>query len=369
MHQDIADLLTPSCELLALGEPTHGEPVFARLRNDLLAELAGRGFRSVVLETDRVSALAVDDHVRGGTGDLDAVPGGGFTHGFGAWEDNRRLVAWMRRHNEGRPPEERLAFHGCDAPTENTTAPSPRRYLEHARDYLHRDDDIAALTGDDDRWERTEAILDPARSPGATADADRLRLLADDLHAALYAGAPELVAATSLDRWFRARTHLTAGIGLLRYHARAAEPGPQDVRIARLLGSRDVLMARNLTEIREIEAPRGPTLVFAHNAHLRRGRNGGGDTAWSGAGGIVGAVLGDRYVVLAGSLGRSDALGVPEPEPDSYEGTLQRRFPDWGLARAADVVGARTRTTPFHGYVPLDRDLLDAVDGVLHANG
>ena len=272
----------------------------------------------------------------------------------------------MRAYNEDRPPQERLAFHGCDAPTENTSAPSPRGYLEHVRDYLRSDVDIAGVAGDDERWSRTEAILDPAQSPGATPEAGRLRVIADDLLAALHARAPELIAATSRARWVRARTHLTAGIGLLRYHNQAAEPLDQNARIIRLLASRDVLMAQNLFEIREIEARRGATLVFAHNIHLRPGSP---DAAWFGAGAIVGSVSDERYVFVAGSLGRSEVHGIPEPEPDSYEGVLQGRFPTWGLAKAAEVTATRTRTNPFHGYFPLDQGLLDAADGVLHANG
>jgi erythromycin esterase-like protein len=369
MTQDIRDLLPPSCELLALGEPTHGEPVFARIRNELFARLADDGFRSIALEIDRVAALVVNDFVQGAAGDLDEVMKEGFSHGWGAQEPNRELVGWMREYNENRPPEERLAFHGCDAPTENTSAPSPRGYLEHVRDYLHSDADIASVAGDDERWNRTEAILDPARSPGATPEAARLRVIADDLLAALHARAPELIAATSRARWLRARTHLTAGIGLLRYHNQAAAPLDQRVRIARLLASRDVLMAQNLFEIREVEARRGATLVFAHNVHLQRKVNGEQDTAWFGAGAIVGSFVDDRYLFVAGSLGRSEVHGIPEPEPDSYEGVLQSRFPAWGLARAAEVTAARTRTNPFHGYFPLDQRLLDAADGVLHANG
>lgn len=366
MTQDIRDFLTPSCDLLAIGEPTHLEPVFPRIRNELFAQLVDRGFRSIALEIDRVAALAVNDFVQEGAGNLDVVMKEGFTHGWGALEPNRELVSWMREYNENLPPRERLAFHGCDAPTENTSAPSPRGYLEHVRDYLHLDVDIASVAGGDERWSRTEAIMDPAQSPGATADAERLRLIADDLLAALHARAPELIAATSRARWIRARTYLTVGIGLLRYHNQSAEPLERDARIVRLLASRDVLMAQNLFEIRDIEARRGPTLVFAHNTHLRPKATGPQD--WYGAGAIYASLV-DEYLFVAGSLGRSEVHGIPEPEPDSYEGVLQSRFPTWGLARAAEVTATRTRTNPYHGYFPLDQGLLDVADGVLHANG
>ncbi|MEU8764305.1 erythromycin esterase family protein [Streptomyces sp. NPDC048659] len=374
MSQDLHDLVTPACTLLGLGEPSHQEPAFGRLRNVLLASLAGRGFRSVALETDRVAALRVDAYVRGGDDDLDAVMAEGFSHGFGALDANRELVAWMRAHNAERPPAERLAFHGFDLPTENYSAPSPRAYLAHVRRYLGLgpEDPFAEALGDDEDWSRQEAVLDPERSPGAGPGAERARALADDLVTALHARAPELIAAGSLDEWRRARTHLTAAVGLLRYHRRCAEPGEPGARITRLLATRDALMAENLLAVREAEELRGPTLVFAHNLHLQRTPStwsaGELSATWSSAGGIAGALLGERYVCVAGSVGRSEALGLAEPAPDTYEGGLQGLVPGWGAVRAGRVPDGRVRVgaEPAKGYFPLDRALLDGVDAVLH---
>src|SRR5690349_23602063 len=104
------DLTDCTAELLALGEPTHFEPAFARLRNDLFARLAEHGFRSIALETDRVAALD-----------------GGFSHGLGDVDANRQLVAWLREYNSH--AAEPLVFHGFDAPMEMFSAPSPRPYL------------------------------------------------------------------------------------------------------------------------------------------------------------------------------------------------------------------------------------------------
>ncbi|KUL38885.1 erythromycin esterase [Streptomyces sp. NRRL F-4489] len=387
MSQDIGGFLPPSCHLFALGEPTHQEPAFGHLRNALFAQLAGLGFRSIALETDRVAALLVDDFVQGGTGDLDTVLSEGFTHNFGELEPNRQLIAWMRRYNRNRPPQQRLAFHGFDAPTENTTAPSPRRCLEYARDYLRRTPDLSfaldldpdgaglrGLLGDDERWHRTEAIMDPAMSIGATAEAGKLRVLADDMLTLLHARAPLLIAATSRAEWRRAKTHLTAGIGLLRYHKQAAQPGEQTARVCRLLATRDALMAENLLDIRSTEADRGPTLIFANNLHLQRNpstwRMGDTDITWSGAGSILASLMGKHYAFVAGSLGRSQALDLPEPEPDTYEAAMQRRFPAWGLTATTTVPPARTRTdtAPYQGYFPLDQATVDAADALLHIN-
>ncbi len=369
---DIRDFMTSATDLLAYGEPTHLEPAFGRIRNELFADLAEHGFRSIALEIDRVAALAVDDFVREGIGTLENVLRDGFSHTFGTLDTNRQLVAWMREYNKTRPPAEQLSFHGFDAPTETMSAPSPRHYLEHARDYLGLDTDIAAVAGDDERWSRTEAIMDPAMSVGATADADRLRVLADDMLTVLHARAPELMAKTSRAQWYRARIHLTAGIGLLRYHKQATERVEEATRVSRMCAVRDVIMARNLLDIREFEGGRGPTLVFSQNRHLQRNRShmsfGPMDIEWFSAGAIVASLVGERYTFVAGSLGRSTAIGLGEPEPDTYEAALQRRVDGWGLVPPGEVAPARVRTdtTPPQGYFPLDQEILDAADAVLH---
>ncbi|MCP2276048.1 erythromycin esterase family protein [Nocardia amikacinitolerans] len=374
MSQDIRDFVSASCELVALGEPTHREPSFGFVRNELFVQLVDRGFRSIALETDRVAALVVDDYVRDGVGSLDTAMREGFSHGFGDLAANRELVAWMREYNHNRPPSERLAFHGFDAPMENPDAPSPRRFLEHTRDYLRLDLDLGELLGDDERWDRAEAIMDPAESIGATAEAERLREIADDMLLALYARAPELIAATSRAAWLNAKICLTAGRCLLRYHRQAAHRGDERARLSGLLDIRETSMAKNLLDIRNIEARRGGTVVGAHNAHLQRNRGtiqmAGMDFGWFSAGAIVGSLVGERYAFIAGSLGRSEVLGLGEPEPGTYESVLQGRIADWGLTSADAVTSARPRTdtTPRQGYSPLDRAILDTADAVLHIN-
>ncbi|MEC3980576.1 erythromycin esterase family protein [Amycolatopsis sp. H20-H5] len=373
MSQDIRDFVTTSCHLLALGEPTHQEPAFGWVRNELFGQLAALGFRSIALETDRVAALMVNDFVQDGVGTLDAVLREGFSHGWGDLDPNRQLVAWMREYNESRTPEERLAFHGFDAQMENTSAPSPQRYLEYARDYLELDLDLADLAGDDERWSRTEAILDPATSIGATAQAEKLRSVATDLLATLDARGPELIAATSPAAWLRARTHLTAGLGLLRYHKQAAQRLDRAAQISGLSAVRDALMAQNLLDIRSAEARWGPTLVSAHNLHLHRNQSTWQlpDTVltWLPAGAIVAPLLGEQYTFVAGSLGRSETLGLGDPEPDTHEGSLQSLSPTWGLTTATTIASAarkRTDTTPAQGYFPLDQATLDVTDAILH---
>lgn len=373
---NLGDLIPSSCRLLALGEPTHLEPGFARLRNELFAELAARGFRSIVLETDRVAALLVDDYVRGGAGTLDDVLRDGFSHGLGEVEANRRLVGWMREFNADRATDEQLSFHGFDAPTEMMNAPSPRRFLEHARDFLGLDADIAGPAGDDERWSRTEAVLDAAQSPGDGDDARLLRCLADDMLVTMDARAPQLIAGASLRAWRHARTHLLGGLALLRYHRECARPIENSaVRISHLSEIRDAIMARNLLGIRAEEGQRGPGFLFAHNLHVQRSpsrwRLSDLDLQWHCAGAMLAAWDIPGYAVIAGSLGRSATIGLGTPEPGTYEAFLDGRGGPWSLTAAGDVPDARKRTDtrPEQGYFPVDASLLAGVDAVLHLPG
>ena len=374
MSRDLHDFITGPVELLALGEPTHPtrEPVFGHLRNEVFATLVDHGFRSIAVETDRIAALIVDDFIQGGPGNLDTVMSRGFSHGFGGLTANRHLVDWMREYNRGRVVDERLTFHGFDIQAENTSAHSPRGYLEHAGDYLGVDVGLASLFGTDDRWSREEAILDPARSVGAGPEAVQLCAVADDLLTDLHARAPELIAATSRADWFRARTHLTGGIGLLRYHRAAARRIDEGARISGLLATRDALMAQNLLDIRTLEQGRGATLVAAHNSHLQRHRStmnvAGMKLDFHSAGAIVDVLMAERYRVVIGSLGGSDALGLGRPVPDTYEGFLQAHTTGWGVTPAAAIPTARRRTDtrPEQVYSPLDQSTIDSADAILH---
>lgn len=372
MSQKIRDFVAGGTEIVALGEPVHQEPACGRLCKELFAQLVDLGFRSIALETDRIAAIAVDDFVREGVGTLDDAMSTGFSHDFGAREPNRALVAWMREYNRNRQPRERLAFYGFDGQTENTMAPSPRRYLEYGRDYLGVDVDIAAVAGADERWDREEAILDAACSVGASADAARLRSVGVELLASLNTRAAELISATSRAEWERARTYLNAGLGLLRYHKAAAQPGEQHERIRRLLAARDGLMALNLLDIREIEAGRGATVLYAHNSHLQKSPTSlhmrGRELSWIGAGAIVSALLGERYSFVAGSLGASAILGLEFPGPDTYEGRCQSRVQDWGVLAPGVADGGNTRTVPpsAWAYSPLGAGVLDGADAIAH---
>ncbi|MER7049150.1 erythromycin esterase family protein [Streptomyces jumonjinensis] len=373
-------LLPTRPRLLALGEPTHGEDALLDLRDGVFRPLVEQeGYRTIAIESDCMMGLVVDDYVTSGTGTLDEVMERGFSHGFGASAANRELVRWMRAYNDGRPASERLRFAGFDGPLEITGAASPRQALTALHGCLAArvDADLLPCTaetldrllGADDRWTDPAAMTDPSRSVGRSAEAGRLRLLADDLVALLDAQTPHPITATSRDEWDRARLYGRTATGLLRYHHGMADTSPS--RMARLIGLRGRMMADNLLALAE----RGPALVHAHNLHLQRDRStvrmGGRPLEWRSAGAIVSAHLGEEYAFLATALGTIRHRGVDTPPPDTVEGLLYALPEDRcliGVPRLAAALGdARPapRVSAYHGYIPFDPDHLAGSDGIV----
>ncbi|MGP3912483.1 erythromycin esterase family protein [Nonomuraea sp. 10N515B] len=370
--------------LLGLGEATHGEEALPELRNEIFRHLVEHeGYRSFAIESDCLMGLAVDDYVRAGTGTLDDVMEGGFSHGFGASAANRELVRWMRAYNEGRPAAERLRFFGFDAPLEMTGAASPRQALTALHGYLAAwldagllpcaADALDRLIGGDDRWTNPAAAMDASQSVGRSAEVRELRLLADELVTLLEAFAPHLIASTSREEWWRASTYGRTAAGLLRYHFWMADTSPG--RVWRLMALRDAMMAGNLQAIAE----HGPALVYAHNRHLQRDKSTWqlADMAleWWSAGAIVSARLGGQYAFLASALGAIPHQALPAPHPETLEGLLYtlpgnrslidaRRLAA-ALAEAGTKPVPRTDISANYGYFALDPAHLGENDGIV----
>jgi hypothetical protein len=89
-------------------------------------------------------------------------------------------------------------------------------------------------------------------------------------------------------------------------------------------------------------------------------------TNWICAGALVGAIMAERYVFVAGTLGRSEVLGLGDPAPDTYEGALQARISGWGVTTDLPTGTTRTDVAQRHGYLPLVAATLDGADAVLH---
>lgn len=349
--------------LLGLGEARHFVGELGESRNEIFRHLVEHeGYRSFAIESDCLRGLVVDDHITTGAGTLDDVMERGFSHGFGAPPANRELVRWMRAYNEEH--DEKLRFFGFDGPLEYW-AESPRQALTALHTLLDGPlpctmETLDALLGPDDRWTNEATVMDPSQSIGRSADAQRLRLLADDLVALLDTQVPRL---NAQDRE-RAALYGRTAIGLLRYHSWMADTSP--ARITRLSALRDAMMAANLRAV----AGQGPALVFAHNLHLQRNKSlmrlGDLPLEWWSAAAITEAHLGDRYAFLASAFG---TVGDDTPPPDTVEGILSTLPWDRSLIDARRLAEAITEPAPRvshdFAYFPLDPAQLATIDGVV----
>ena len=349
--------------LLGLGEARHFVGELGELRNRIFRHLVEHeGYRSFAIESDCLLGLLVDDYIRTGVGTLDDVMARGFSHGFGNSPANRDLVGWMRTYNQDH--DEKLRFFGFDGPLEYWAA-SPRQALTALYDLLAGPlpctrETLDALLGADDRWSNEATVMDPSQSIGQSADAQRLRVIADDLLALLDAQPPQL----SMPDRERAELYARTAVGLLRYHHWMADTST--ARISRLSGQRDAMMAANLRAVAE----HGPALVFAHNLHLQRNKSvlSLGDQQvdmWS-AGAITAARLGDRYAFLASAFGTVADDTAP---PDTVEGILTTLPWDDCLVDGRRLAQATRSCVPRvsrdFAYFPLDPARLDTVDGVV----
>ncbi|MGW4424558.1 erythromycin esterase family protein [Streptosporangium sp. NPDC004631] len=349
--------------LLGLGEARHFVGELGELRNEIFRHLVEHeGYRSFAIESDCLRGLVVDDHITTGAGTLDDVMERGFSHGFGASPANRELVRWMRAYNDEH--DEKLRFFGFDGPLEYW-AESPRQALTALHTLLDGPlpctmETLDELLGPDDRWTNEATVMDPSQSIGRSADAQRLRLLADDLVALLDTQVPRLSAKDGE----RAALYGRTAVGLLRYHSWMADTSP--ARMTRLSALRDAMMASNLRAV----AGQGPALVFAHNIHLQRNKSlirlGDLPLEWWSAAAITEAHLGDRYAFLASAFG---TVGDNTPPPDTVEGILSTLPWDRSLIDARRLAEAVTEPAPRvshdFAYFPLDPAQLATIDGVV----
>ena len=130
---------------------------------------------------------------------------------------------------------------------------------------------------------------------------------------------------------------------------------------------RTEMMADNLLAIVAEEQDRGPTLVFAQNAHLRRGEStllfGDIEATWASAGALVALSLGERYVFVATD-------GSPHSEPDTLQGalaaaTIRRALFPAAAVRAALPAEIGTDEPVVRGHIPLKAADLDDADAVV----
>lgn len=343
-------------ELVALGEADHfiAEPL--ELRNRLFRYLVEeRGFSAIAIESGIAESRAVNEYVRTGAGDLDAVLREGITWTFDDLPQNRELILWMAEVNRTRSEAGKLRFYGFDVPGSpgNPNARPPMglaaaatlRFLERVGDEAA--ELLCARLASFGRFLHFDLFGDPRR-PGyfdltmgeRNQLTEALRAAAHNIEAAKgrYTAAPSgedydwalrtAIGAVQLDDWLREiPLAWRASSGQLRFLDVASD-------------LRDRAQAENLRWIVERERPRGRVFAFAHNGHLSawpvkwlwRAPSSAADVAPEAtylhtvAGTYLRQWLGDRYFVI-GNLINSGTIGntrfeqeLIEPVPDALDG-------------------------------------------------
>ncbi|MFT4225351.1 erythromycin esterase family protein [Micropruina sp.] len=253
--------------VLALGEATHGNAEFQRLRLGLVQKLPE--FRALVLEEDYGSTARVNEFIQGGPGTAEeAVQRFGFVLNHTA--EMAELLSWLRDHNADVSAEQRIQLVGIDVQRIDANK-------EIALSWLTRHDPDAA--------KRLRAQLtdwtDAARGAADAAERGRrARPVVQQLATAISTTSdkPGRLLATNAARTLTQYLDLN-GAGM-DYGRRRAE-----------------LMADNLNRTVAEQHERGNdhSLLFAHNGHVDKASAAFG---YRDLGGLAADRLGDGYRVI-----------------------------------------------------------------------
>ncbi len=106
--------LPENVTLVGIGEATHGNAEFVKLRQEVLEQLVTRyGFRAFAIEGDFGGGQVVNEYVLNGVGTAEeAVRAIGFA--IYRTQEMVDLVEWIRQYNLAAAPEQRIRFYGYD---------------------------------------------------------------------------------------------------------------------------------------------------------------------------------------------------------------------------------------------------------------
>jgi protein-L-isoaspartate(D-aspartate) O-methyltransferase len=165
---DLGPLLTRigDARVVLLGEATHGTSEFYRMRERISRELIERhGFSFIAIEGDWPDAARVDHYVR--HAQYEPSEWTAFAR-FPTWMwrngEVRGFVDWLRTHNAGVKPDQRVAFHGLDLYSLYSSIDSVLQYLDQVDPHTGR---IARLRyGCLTPWQRDPATYGHAALSG-----------------------------------------------------------------------------------------------------------------------------------------------------------------------------------------------------------
>lgn len=242
---DLSDLaplakIVGDARIVAIGEATHGSHEFFAFKRRAVEYLVSElGFTDFAMETDWTQALAVNEWVVDGTGDLESC----LKHLSGFWRtgEYRGLLAWMRAWNEDGSHARKVRFHGLDIPQPTFTARRLTAYLASIEPEVA--ESVAPVI---------ERLGNGARVEEG--DLDGLLALFDELRDAC-------VERSSAAAWAIHRHHVEV---LVQSYRQREKPGNEGT------SWRDRCMADNARWILRQAGPEGRLIVSAHNGHVSR---------------------------------------------------------------------------------------------------
>jgi erythromycin esterase len=308
LESTAADATTPGADLAAissalggvrvvgLGEANHGTAEFFSFRHRLLRQLVREGFRVVAFESHHSGSAVVDDYIHGGASSLEEAMA---ALGMRVWqvEELAALLRWLREHNQGSPPAERVRFVGIDM--QGLDQPSAA-----IQDYLARVD--PAL------FEAGTAFYADLCAAAARAWAGEAEALGDR-GAALEARLADFVLKRGR---YVARSSVAEYGRILEEFCIAAQ-------FTRTFGggaidARDRAMADNVLAILADE-PTAKIALLAHNAHVQRGELSFAPPGHFAAGEYLARDLGGAYYALGLVLGQGTFQALEQDAQGAWQ--------------------------------------------------
>jgi erythromycin esterase len=299
--------------LIGVGESVHETEPFLAFRLQLLQDLVRRHrVTALVLESGLPEAMALDDYVRGRTATVDfdaTLPGG-----FGALEEIRRTMEWLREWNRGPGRRRPVGVYGADLPARSgSMVPA----LDRLQEFTAAEPSVKTVI---DSIRPVAVQISAGWWKGAS---QKYEALPADAKAALASDATLLVERVNrlsqVDEWARrlalmVQQHET----MLRLGAFAPS------------APRDQAMADNtLWVLGRLKA--GERAVYwAHNAHVQRQLVKGPPLPagqWPSAGMHFAAALGKRYYAIATAYGGPSMDKATPAESGSVDAALESVAP------------------------------------------
>ncbi|MFI9228056.1 erythromycin esterase family protein [Streptomyces rimosus] len=339
-----------------LGEASHGTADYywwrARLTERLIAE---KGFSFVAVEGDWPDCLDLHCSVTAEPG-APADPQAAL-EGFRRWPrwmwantDVARFARWLREHNTGLPPRERVGFYGLDVYSMWESLDAVLAYLrEHHPEHVEQAVEAYRCLEPYEQDPQSYALATRMLPSGCEPEVVRLLVSLRER-----ARRPE---DTSSVAELAALQNAETLAGAERYYRSVVHGGPESWNI------RDHHMADTLDRLTAHHGPDAKAVVWAHNTHVGDARA----TDMAGAGLVnIGQLVRERHSadgvvlvgfgsyqgsVVAGSEwgATPENLTVPEARPGSVEELLHQVFPE---ERALFVFPPRDAATGLHPEVP-----------------